>query len=356
VRLRHRAEHFLFRRLLDGLAARPVAEAVERGARLGRLWHALDGGHRRLAERNIRAALGYGPDAAARTARLCFEHLGRTLAEFALAGRRIDELLGGYTLEGGEILREAHRAGRGVLILTAHCGNWELLGARLAREVPGWSVARKMSNPLVSAAIEASRLAAGVRTVEARNASRAILRAFGRGEAVGVLIDQSALRGERVFVEFFGRPAATNFGPAMLALRSGATVVPVFASRGADGRHTAVVGAPIEPAGGADRMERIGRTTARFTAAVEDFVRAHPEQWFWVHNRWKRRPEAGEAGWSPCGSALASKAVTRLSLARQDVRFHEQVICPVGCIPGRGNPGTQATFRLLVGIRTPWSV
>ena len=85
----------------------------------------------------------------------------------------------------------------------------------------------------------------------------------------------------------------------MLALKSGAPVLPAFSERGPDGRHHGWIGPPIEPCTVGDRAERVGRTTARYTAAIEEYVRRRPEQWFWVHDRWKRRPDAGERVWKP---------------------------------------------------------
>jgi KDO2-lipid IV(A) lauroyltransferase len=298
-RLKHRVEHVVVTRLLRYLAARPLDEALERGARLGRLWHALDRGHRRLAERNIGLGLGLDAPASARVARACFENLGRTVAEFSLAGNRIEELLARVELAGADHLHRALAGGRGAFILAGHCGNWELLAARVSREVPVTGLARPMANPLVEESIEARRRAAGARTMNASDSARAVLRALGRGEAVGVLLDQNASRGERVFVPFLGRPAATNLGLALLALKSGAPVLPAFSARAADGRHRAWVGAPIPPAETGDRAARIGVSTARFTAAIEAYVRQYPEQWFWVHDRWKRTPDPGEAVWAP---------------------------------------------------------
>ena len=298
-RLKHRIEHAVVRRLLRSLAAGPLDEALERGARLGRLWHALDRRHRLLATRNIGLGLGLDTVAASRVTRACFENLGRNLAEFALAGSRADELVARMDLEGAENLHAALAGGRGAFILSGHCGNWELLSVRISREVTVTGLARAMANPLVDSAIESQRRAAGVRTIDARDAVRGVLRALQRGEAVGMLLDQSALRRERVFVPFLGRPAATNFGLAMLALKSGAPVLPAFSARGTDGRHHAWIGPPIPPAEEGGRTQRIGVATARYTAAIEAYIRCYPAQWFWVHNRWKRQPEPGETVWSP---------------------------------------------------------
>jgi KDO2-lipid IV(A) lauroyltransferase len=298
-RLKHRIEHAAASRLLRSLAARPLDQALARGAGLGRLWHALDSRHRRLARTNIALGLGCGPAEAARIARACFENIGRTLAEFSLAGSRIGELLERVELEGVEHLHAALAGGRGAFMLSGHCGNWELLGARMAREVPLTSLARPMANPLVDELVASQRRAAGVRTVDARDAVREVLRTLRRGEVVGMLLDQNALRSERVFVPFLGRPAAANFGLAMLALKTGAPVLPVFSARGADGRHRAWIGPPVPAADAEGRPARLGVTTARYTAAIEGYVRRHPDQWFWVHNRWKRTPGPGETVWSP---------------------------------------------------------
>ena len=114
-----------------------------------------------------------------------------------------------------------------------------------------------------------------------------------------MLLDQNALRSERVFVPFLGRPAATNFGLAMLALKSGAPVLPAFSARGR-GRASPGLDRRADPLRrDGDRAARIGVTTARYTAAIEAYVRSYPEQWFWVHDRWKRAPDPGEPVWAP---------------------------------------------------------
>lgn len=298
-RLKYRVEFLLFRRLLESFAACPLDAALERGARLGRLWHAVDGKHRRLANGNIRCGLGLDAAAAARTARICFENLGRTFAEFAFMGPRLGELLERVSLEGIEHLHQAAARGKGVFILGGHCGNWELFGPVLTREIPMTTLARPIKNPLVDELIVERRRAAGAPTLDPKRSTREILTTLQRGAAVGMVLDQSALRREGVFVPFLGRPASTHFGLALLAIRSGAPVLPAFIVREGAGRHRAWIGPPIPPAEEGDREERIGRTTARYTAAIEEYVRRFPEQWFWVHNRWQRQPLPGERVYQP---------------------------------------------------------
>lgn len=298
-RLKDRLELLLMRGLLGYFAARPLDEALRRGANLGRFWHAVDLKRRRLAERNIRRGLGLGAAAAARTAAACFENLGRTLAEFAISGERLDELLGRITLEGAELVRQSVAGGKGAFIVCGHCGNWELGGALLGREFSTVTLTRPLKNPLADALVGERRRRSGTRTLNPKNATRELLRMLQNGQVVGMLIDQRALYQEGVFVPFLGRPACTHFGLAMLAIRTGTPVLPAFIAREGDGRHRAWIEPPIPPVVEGSREERIGRTTARYTSAIENYVRRFPEQWFWVHDRWKRQPSPGMRVYSP---------------------------------------------------------
>jgi KDO2-lipid IV(A) lauroyltransferase len=111
---------------------------------------------------------------------------------------------------------------------------------------------------------------------------------------VGILLDQSASRRESVFTAFLGRPTTVNFGLALLAARTGAPVLPVFPVRVEQGRHVVRIGEEIKLIRNPDRREELGINTARMTAALEGHIRRFPDQWFWVHNRWKTLPRAGE--------------------------------------------------------------
>lgn len=275
-RWKHRVEFALARWFLRSFAQRPLAAAMEHGARLGRRWHALDARHRSLARRNVMRGLGLDEAAAAALVRECFEHLGRTLAEVALLDRHAGDLIASMDLDGAEHLHRALAAGRGVLILSGHCGNWELLSARFAREAPSSLIVRPLDNPLLDDLLQTRRHASGFSTIRARGATRGILRALQRGEIIGIALDQRALRRKRVFVPFFGRPVAANFGLALLAIRSGAPVLPAFAVREADGRSRACIGPPVPPAEEGEMSARLGVTTARYTAAIEAHVRKYP--------------------------------------------------------------------------------
>jgi KDO2-lipid IV(A) lauroyltransferase len=151
-----------------------------------------------------------------------------------------------------------------------------------------------MKNPLADRIINDRRQRGGLQVMGHRNSSRMIMQKLSRGEVVGILLDQSSSRRESVFIPFLGRPTTVNFGLALLAARTGAPVLPVFPVRKEDGRHVVRVGQRIEMVERSDRQEELGVNTARITAVLEGHIRRFPEQWFWVHNRWKISPRPGE--------------------------------------------------------------
>ena len=206
-----------------------------------------------------------------------------------------DDLMSRVSIVGEENLRAARARGKGVFLLSAHIGNWEVgaLAAGLLGE-PIAPVVRPLDNPLLEEELGRLRRRFGNRPVPKKQATRELLRAMARNETVAILVDQNVLPREAVFVPFFGRPAATTPSLALLQLKTGAAVVPVFTWPEADGRYRLAFEAPILPeefAGdGVDREERVRRATARYMAVTEAAVRKDPAAWLWVHNRWKTQP------------------------------------------------------------------
>ncbi len=294
---RYGVEYALFAALARAVAVLTWNGRTAAGRAVGRLWWLLDGRHRRVAMENIGAAFpGMGPGEAAALARKNFEHLGVTAAEFL--GLRVsapEELLARYRFEGLQHVRSALEGGRGFLALTAHLGNWELAGAAVsAAGYRFFGVARRIRNPLVDRAVTRIRERFGATVIPHRGAAPAVLRAVRAGGIVAFVMDQRALLREAVPSTFFGRPVATNRGLAVLALRTGAPVLPCFARRETGGRHVLNVGPPLEPPGPGPFEERVRRFTGRFDAVIEAEVRRNPSQWFWVHRRWRLPRE-----WSP---------------------------------------------------------
>ena len=193
--------------------------------------------------------------------------------------------------EGSEHFQDALRAGRGVLFATAHLGNWELSAfAHALLERPMDVVVRPFDNPLIDRVVEARRALSGNRILSKRDLARPILRALAANEAVGILIDQNVAADSGVFINFFGIPACTGAAFVKLAARSGAAVIPGFALWLAkEGRHVLRFYPPVPMTGDAIR------DTQALQAQLESVIRQYPDQWLWVHRRWKTRP-AGEPG------------------------------------------------------------
>jgi KDO2-lipid IV(A) lauroyltransferase len=275
------------------LAYLPLCVGLWVGARLGDLAWLLLPGRRAVALDNLARALGAEKSARerARIGRESFRNLGMNLVEACVFYfRPPHKLLSRVEVRGADNLVAAAARGRGLLGLTAHLGNWELLAASTTlTPIRLSAVYRPLDDPLLDRILERFRGRVGVELIGKRNAIADIRDALRRGHMVGVLLDQNASRREGVFVPFFGVPASTSKGLALIALRTGAPVVPSFIYRTADGRHVAEF-APALPAPPDNDLEAYTRA---FNEAIESAVRRNPGQWFWLHRRWKTRPSEG---------------------------------------------------------------
>ncbi len=247
---------------------------------------------RRIALANLAVAFPESPPSARRrVARRASRHLGLVCAELAaLLARPLGATLATLSLEGREHLDRVMAAHGRALVLTAHLGNWELLAAahRLT-PYPLAIVVRPLDARWLNALAEEARRKTGVELIAKRGALRPVLDALRRGRLVGILLDQNAARRESVFVPFFGRLASTSRALALLALRTRAPILPIFARR-ADGRHRVVIAPPIVPPSRGASEAAVAELTARCTAAIEAAIREAPEQWLWSHDRWRTRP------------------------------------------------------------------
>ena len=261
---------------------------------MGQLLFTLDGRHRRIAKRNLAIAFGERTDRErTRIARSAFRNIGRVMAEFSFTPRLNQGNVAQYiTFEGGENFRRAHEKGKGVLFLTAHFGNWEWMAAAfpILFHRPCHVIVRPLDSRLLNGVVEYLRTCTGNRTVPKERSMGRILRLLRKGEAVGVLLDQNVSWQEGVFVNFFGEPACTNAGLALLALKTGASVVPGFNLRQADGRYRVVFGPEIPVIRTGDKASDVEKNTELFTSVIEHYVREYPDHWFWLHQRWKTRP------------------------------------------------------------------
>jgi len=272
------------------LAYLPAPLGLAVGRRIGdALWWLLPR-RRRVALDNLRRGLGQelSAEARRRLARRSFQHVGMNLVEDCRYFLRpTDVMLSRVRMEGEERLRAAADRGRGVLILTAHYGNWELLAAAHGLSgLPLSIVMRPLDHPLLDDLAARFRRRSGAELIIKERAVREILQALRRRRMVGILLDQNATRSEGVFVPFFGTPASTSKGLAILALRTGAPVVPVFLRREPGGGHCMEVGAELAAPSDGD----VVAFTASFNREIEAAIRRAPEQWLWMHARWRTQP------------------------------------------------------------------
>jgi KDO2-lipid IV(A) lauroyltransferase len=240
---------------------------------------------RQVAEQNLALALPH--ENATRIIDGVFRSIARLLVAFArIPAIRKENLHQWIRVEGLEHVEAAHRAGRGVLFATAHFGNWELSAYAYALLAsPMHVVVRPLDNPLIDRLVERRRTASGNRLIEKKDSARSILRALAANEAVGILIDQNSSPESGVFVNFFGVPACAGTGFAKLAAHSGAAVIPGFALWSEEeGRYILRFHPPVPITGHA------ACDTEVLQGTLEAVIRACPEQWLWIHRRWKTRP------------------------------------------------------------------
>lgn len=282
---------------LLGILPRPLARAV--GIGLGRLFYLLHFRLRRVGMRNL--ALAFPEKSAAERARILrgeFTSLGRQLAELCQFPRytreNVDEVV---VYDGFENYERALARGKGVLFLTAHFGGWEL--SAFAHSLHGhWMhiVMRPMDNVYLNRLIQQYRTMHGNKTVDKDDFVRGLLSAMKAGEVVGILMDTNMTPPQGVFVDFFGIPACTASGLARIALRTDAAVIPGFTIWDSSlGKYRLRFDPAVELVRTGELQADIVANTQKFTSIIEEYVREYPEQWLWVHRRWKTRPE-GERG------------------------------------------------------------
>jgi KDO2-lipid IV(A) lauroyltransferase len=187
--------------------------------------------------------------------------------------------------EGLEHYQNAKRCGRGILIATAHLGNWELSAFAHALMTESMNVmVRPLDNLMIDRLVERRRTLSGNRLIYKQDGARAVLRALRNNEAVGILIDQNTAETEGIFVDFFGKAACANSGFVKLAYHSRAPVVPGFAVWEEPGRYVLHFRPPIEMTGDE------ARDTQHIHSEMENIIRLYPDQWMWIHRRWNTRP------------------------------------------------------------------
>lgn len=284
--------------LLRMFAAMPLQRAVMLGASLGSLIMRLDLGNRPIAVKNLEIAFPeLDRDARLKILTAMYRNWGRVIAEWPHAGALNRANIENFvTYDGIENLSHALTLAekRGVIILTAHYGNFELLP--LAHSIYGHPLAmvhRPNRNPSIDQEIRRVRTSFGAEIVERKQAGLGIVKYLRRKYQVAVALDLDVRDG--IFVDFFGMKACTSDGVARIAMATRAPVVPAFMVRdGHSARHRITVLPVMEMAVTPDREQCVLENTQRMTAAIEMMIRRHPEHWNWIHRRWKTRPKGEE--------------------------------------------------------------
>jgi KDO2-lipid IV(A) lauroyltransferase len=298
MRLRNILEFILFQAVAALLNLLPLRIVQRVGASLGSAAYSFWGHRRRVALDNLTKAF---PEKSSKElesiAKGAFRNVGISLVELLWLSRMTpDRIRSLVRFDKPDLIKDRYAEGKGLLLLTAHFGNWELLAQSVITNLgfPVHIIVKTQSNPLVDKRINQRRTRFGNAVVPMETSLREVLKALRAGEVVGIVADQAAPR-ENVPIEFFGRKVPTHQGPAALSLKVGSPLVAIFPVRQADGTYRVYVEEiPTRDLVGYTE-ENVIEMTKRHTKLTEEFIRKYPDHWLWMHKRWKHvSPEAEE--------------------------------------------------------------
>ncbi len=276
----------------------PERVASRLGERLGLAMRLVLSSRRRIAELNIQRSLEYmraqpgwscAIDDAEGIAREVFRAIGRSLVETCrLYHGRGDALIDRIEVRGREHYEAARAKGKGLVFLTGHCGNWELVALAYARLFKSSTavVARRQNNPYLNRIVERMRMHYDNRVIYKDNALKNMISVIRQDGTVGLLVDQAVLPEEGCLIRFMGRPAWASKAPVLLARKTGVPIVPAFIHY--EGDHHVIDFFPAVEFSGATSDRGLADDVQRYSQAIERFIVAHPTDWYWVHRRWKR--------------------------------------------------------------------
>jgi len=269
----------------------PVRKLLFSALALG-IYHLVPG-RRLVALSNLHLAFPEkSMDEIVRIAKGVYRNFGILAAEFVEIPRLNERRIASFMeIRGMENYFQAKAKNKGVIMLAGHFGNWELMATVFPLvEDPMTVLYRPFDNPVIENLVTWVRTSTGNRLIPADRALREMLRCLGKKETLGLLIDQNWDRKESCFVEFFNRPACTSTGLAYLVLRTGVPVLPCFLTRKENGKYLLSIGTELEIIDTGDLERDVVANTQHYTRVIEEIVRQYPEQWFWVHQRWKTKP------------------------------------------------------------------
>ena len=268
------------------------------GCSVGLLMHTVLGSRRRIAEQNISRTLEHmrsqpGCNCSIETpegiAREVFKNLGCSLVEVCrFYHGRGDNLISLLEVRGRENLDEALARGKGVIFLTGHCGNWEMMALAYSAVFKSTMsvVARRQNNPYLHNMVDKMRSSYNNRVIYKDNAIKNIIGELRKNGVVGMLVDQTVLPEEGVLISFLGQKAWASKAPVLIARKTGAAILPAFIHR-ENGRHVAEIHPLIQFTGNSSD-DGVMSDVQLYSKAIERFITEHPTDWYWVHRRWKR--------------------------------------------------------------------
>ena len=292
-------EYLAARIVLGTLSHLPPPAAMAVGRFIGRLTYIFAADLRRTGRRNLLLAFPEKTEEEREQLLLgCFRSLGRTLGFFSQFFTRSPEALKqSFDITSLEQIEAARALGKGIIFYTAHLGMWELTCQAVCIVDKQFTVlVRRIDNPKVEQLVDQARSKFGNRTLDKNSAARSMVRLLRDGDSFGLLPDLNTLETEGVFVDFFGVPASTTFMMAKIALRTQAPIIPVFAPWNEQTKKYDVIVDPVvtAPLTG-DEETDVHALTSAITKVVENRIRQYPDQWLWIHKRWKTRPPGDPA-------------------------------------------------------------
>jgi len=294
AKLKDSIEYTIYKILKLPLFFLPRKICLSLGTLFGRLLYHLDKKHRHITFSNLNTAFGtqLSPSEIKRIAKSCFEHFGRTLVDILKIGNTWREEINRFVdVEGEEHLRKSLRLGRGVLLFSAHFGNWEIASAFLSQRGKLNVIARPLDNESLEQELSRIRERFGATVIYKHQAARSILRVLKANEMVAILIDQNVIRSQAVFVDFFGKPAATTPSLATFFLKTQAPLIPVFCFPTSHQKYCLQIQEPLKAALTGEEKTDVLKITQLCTKIIQNQIQNCPEFWFWLHDRWKTRPE-----------------------------------------------------------------
>ena len=280
----------LFILLSIPLAILPFKWSMKAGELFGLLLFYLWGSRRKIAIENIEKSEVRSQKSEVRSiARETFKNLGKSFVEiikvyYGFGGKILDSV----DIEGIENFNKAKSKGKGILFISGHCGNWELMAITMSAKLSGVAVvARPINNPYVNKFIESVRQNYGNSVIYKQGALKTIIRTLKNNGCVGILMDQAVIPAEGYVIDFLGRGAWTTKMPALIAKKTGAAVLPAFIHRTNIG-HRMKIYPEVELSNIVDMESAVLEDTKKFSGFIENYIHEHPAEWLWIHRRWKR--------------------------------------------------------------------